>query len=224
MPAAYLFDMDGLLLDTERLAIACFVDVLSDMGLPPAETEPFGLTLIGTAAPDARALLTGFLPAHISVDRLEERWTEAFDLALADGVPVKPGVADLLSDLSGQGAQMAVVTSTAGDRARHHLERADLLRHVAFVIGGDEVATPKPDPTPYLSAAARLGVDPTRAAAFEDSDRGIAAAVAAGCHAVQVPDLRPAGKPLPDLGQMVAATLPEAVGLAQLSAQRGRSS
>ncbi|MCG7492665.1 HAD family phosphatase [Thalassobius sp. Cn5-15] len=222
MPDAYLFDMDGLLLDTERLGMACFVDVMTTLGVAAHVSEPFGLTMIGTAAPEGRRLLAGFLPADITVAEVEDRWTAAFDLATQAGVPVKPGVADLLSDLAGQGARMAVVTSTSGDRARHHLERADLLRHMDFVIGGYEVPTPKPDPAPYLMAADRLAVDPTRAAAFEDSDRGIAAAVAAGCHAVQVPDLRPAGKPLPALGQMVATTLAEAVAQAQASAVRGR--
>jgi beta-phosphoglucomutase-like phosphatase (HAD superfamily) len=132
-------------------------------------------------------------------------------------------VAEVLTDLAGQGARMAVVTSTLGDRARHHLEVAGLLGHVEFVLGGDEVRATKPDPAPYLQAAERLGVNPNHSAAFEDSDRGIAAAVAAGCHAVQIPDLRPVDKPLPDLGQMVARTLAEAVSMAQHSvANKGR--
>lgn len=220
LPAAYLFDMDGLLLDTERLGLTCFVEVLADMGVAAERSQPFGLTLIGTAAPDARALLAEFLPPHLTVAEVETRWRAEFDALLADGIPVKPGVADLLADLAGQGALMAVVTSTSGDRARHHLEQAGLLQHMRFVIGGDEVAAPKPDPTPYLLAAERLGVDPRAAAAFEDSDRGIAAAVASGCRAVQVPDLRPVDVPLPDLGQMVAATLAEALQMVRA----GRSS
>jgi HAD superfamily hydrolase (TIGR01509 family) len=222
MLEAYLFDMDGLLLDTERLAMRCFVEALEQFDMPRDISEPFGLTLIGTAAETTRAMLAEFLPPDISVQAVEDLWTEAFDAAIADGVPVKPGVAALLADLAGQGAKMAVVTSTTGERARHHLKQAGLLRHMAFVLGGDEVSATKPDPTPYLIAAEQLGVDPRNAAAFEDSDRGIEAAVAAGCHAVQVPDLRPSGAPLPDLGQMIVTTLAEAVDMVQASVASGR--
>lgn len=220
MPEAYLFDMDGLLLDSERVAMSSFLDTVVPKGVALAQAEPFFLTLVGTSAATTNAMLLEFLPAVLKPGEIIEEWRANFDAAVAADLPVKQGVADVLADLAGQGARMAVVTSTMGDRARHHLEVAGLRRHVEFVLGGDEVRATKPNPAPYLQAAERLGVDPRRCAAFEDSDRGIAAAVAAGCHAVQVPDLRPRGKPLPELGQMVAGTLAEAVQLAQRSATK----
>lgn len=220
MPEAYLFDMDGLLLDSERVAMSSFLDTVVPKGVALAQAESFFLTLVGTSAATTNAMLLEFLPAALKPGEIIEEWRANFDAAVAADLPVKQGVADVLADLAGQGARMAVVTSTMGDRARHHLEVAGLRRHVEFVLGGDEVRATKPDPAPYLQAAERLGVDPRRCAAFEDSDRGIAAAVAAGCHAVQVPDLRPLGKPLPDLGQMVAGTLAEAVQMAQRSATK----
>lgn len=217
MPEAYLFDMDGLLLDSERVAMSSFLDTVVPKGIALVEAEPFFLTLVGTSAATTNAMLLEFLPAALKPAEIIEEWRAKFDASIAAHLPVKHGVAEVLAGLAGQGARMAVVTSTRGDRARHHLEVADLLGHVEFVLGGDEVRATKPDPAPYLQAAERLGVDPRRCAAFEDSDRGIAAAVVAGCHAVQVPDLRPHGKPLPDLGQMVAGTLAEAVQMAQTS-------
>lgn len=217
MPEAYLFDMDGLLLDSERVAMSSFLDTVVPKGIALAQAEPFFLTLVGTSAATTNAMLLEFLPTALKPAEIIEEWRANFYAAIAAHLPVKDGVAEVLAGLAGQGARMAVVTSTMGDRARHHLEVAGLLGHVEFVLGGDEVRATKPDPAPYLQAAERLGVDPRRCAAFEDSDRGIAAAVAAGCHAVQVPDLRPFGKPLPDLGQMVAGTLAEAVQMAQSS-------
>jgi HAD superfamily hydrolase (TIGR01509 family) len=108
---------------------------------------------------------------------------------------------------------MAVVTSTGRARARRHLDEAGLLHHFHDVVGGDEVPANKPDPAPYLEAARRLKVDPSRAAAFEDSDQGTAAAIAAGCVTVQIPDLRPPGRPMPRIGQHVAGDLRAAFDL-----------
>ena len=105
---------------------------------------------------------------------------------------------------------MAVVTSTNRAPALAHLEHAGLLDYFELVVGGDEVSANKPDPAPYLQAAAALGVDPTQCAAFEDSDLGTQAAVSAGCLTTQIPDLRPP-VPLPALGQKVAANLVEAM-------------
>lgn len=223
LPEAYLFDMDGLLLDSERLAMSSFLDTVVSKGVALSRAEPFFLTLVGTSAATTNAMLLEFLPKALKPADVIEEWRANFDAAVSADLPVKEGVAEVLTDLAGQGARMAVVTSTLGDRARHHLEVAGLLGHVEFVLGGDEVRATKPDPAPYLQAAERLGVNPNHSAAFEDSDRGIAAAVAAGCHAVQIPDLRPVDKPLPDLGQMVARTLAEAVSMAQHSvANKGR--
>lgn len=210
-PAAYLFDMDGLLLDTERMARDCFVQVAVGHGIPRHKAEPFFLTLIGTSVADGVAMTRDFLPAHIPADVVEDQWNSLYEARIAQSVPLRPTVADTLRDLTGQGARMAVVTSTSGDRARRKLYTAGIMHHFEFVLGGDEVRANKPDPAPYLEAAARLGLPASACAAFEDSDRGIASAVAAGCQAVQIPDLRPVSVQLPDLGQIVSTTLDAAL-------------
>ena len=106
---------------------------------------------------------------------------------------------------------MAVVTSSHRVNALHHLEIAGLAHHFELVVAGDEVPANKPDPAPYLQAAAALGIDPRACAAFEDSDPGIASATRAGCIAFQIPDMRPKNVPLPMLGQRTATNLAEAV-------------
>jgi beta-phosphoglucomutase-like phosphatase (HAD superfamily) len=86
---------------------------------------------------------------------------------------------------------LALATSSRGEPAREKLEGADLLRHFRTVVTFDDVAAPKPAPDAYLLAAERLGVDPRRCLAFEDSETGARAAHAAGMTVVQVPDLHP---------------------------------
>ena len=210
-PAALLFDMDGLLLDSERIARDAFLEVSEGMGPDRADREAFFLTLVGSSTRVTRERVAEYLPGadHAA---LEVRWDAAHDRLLARGVPLRPGVADSLDALRGQGVRMAVVTSTHRYRALERLETAEILHHFELVTGGDEVPAPKPDPAPYVQTAAALGLHPRECAAFEDSDRGIAAAMAAGCRGVQIPDRRPDG-PRPALGQAVATALPAARAL-----------
>lgn len=203
---ALLFDMDGLLLDTERVALASFLDATGPLGVPQEQAEQFFLTLVGTSSAVTHARVAEFLPDH-HPDDVRAHWSSAMSARLEQGVPVKPTVTDALDQFHGGGYRMAVVTSTHGERARQHLRDAGLIGYFEHVTGGDEVSANKPDPAPYLETAAALGVDPAQCAAFEDSDRGLTAAHRAGCRAVQIPDLRPQGLALPDLGQLVAADL-----------------
>lgn len=209
----YLFDMDGLLLDTERVALTAFQTMLARVGAQAPDSEAFFLSLIGGSAARNQDRVIGYLPDHVDHAQFGAGWMTEMDAIMARDVPLRPYVREVLDALSEQGARMAVVTSTGGERARSKLAHAGILEHFAHVIGGDEVSENKPHPAPYLMGAEKLGVAATRCAAFEDSDTGIAAAVAAGCHAVQVPDLRDPNVDLPELGQHVAEDLRAAVEL-----------
>lgn len=210
-PAAFLFDMDGLLLDSERIAQASFVEVSTAHGLDAEQAAAHFLTMVGTSQAVSDAMVVDHVRDHVAPEVFSKDWSAAFQDRAAHGIPLKPHVGDVLQRLDQSGARMAVVTSTSGGHARQNLERAGILHHFERVTGGDEVSRNKPHPAPYLETAEALRVDPASCAAFEDSDRGIAAAVAAGCRAVQVPDLRPPHVPLPALGQIIADTLEQAV-------------
>ncbi|WP_299774668.1 HAD family phosphatase [uncultured Tateyamaria sp.] len=207
MPDAFLFDMDGLILDSERVYGAVARDILVPHGFAAHAIDAHFLTLVGVSGDAARHRLALFLGPDFDLNGFNVAWHAEVSRRVAETVPLRPTVRDSLERLAGQGARMAVVTSTNGDTARKHLDKAGLLRHFEAVVGGNEVPARKPDPAPYLQAATALAVDPTRCAAFEDSDSGITAAVRAGCIAVQVPDLRPVDTPLPSLGQRVAPDL-----------------
>jgi len=212
-PAAYLFDMDGLLLDTERCYLEVGLPLLTALGHSAADMRAFFLNLVGSSEKVTHARLVDLIGDEAEAQRFQAQWRAQLGVRLSTHVPLRPTVADTLADLHAAGARMAVVTSTYGEAARHHLHVAGLIDYFEVVIGGDEVTANKPDPAPYLQAAAAMGVAAAHCAAFEDSDRGITSAVRAGCRAVQIPDLRPADTPLPDLGQHVATDLRCAVAL-----------
>ena len=202
--------MDGLLLDTERLFMEALVTVSRPLGMEENRVRAFFLTLVGTSVQKTTDSLAAFLPDGVDVTAFDRTWRAANAAQRQGPVPLRPHVGQVIPTLAAAGQRMAVVTSTKRAPALEHLRSAGLLDHFDIVVGGDEVAANKPDPAPYLQAARMLGVDPTRCAAFEDSDLGTQAAVAAGCVTTQIPDLRP-DVPLPRLGQRVAPDLREAL-------------
>lgn len=209
-PAAFLFDMDGLLLDTERMFMRAFVVLAADLGIASDAAEAFFATLVGSSSAHTTERLAAFLPEGTDLAAFDHAWRALHAENIRGGVPVKPYALDLLTAIKATGIPMAVVTSTHADAAHHHLREAGLLPFFQTVCAGDEVVANKPDPAPYLQAAQRLGVAARECIAFEDSDMGTTAAIGAGCRTFQVPDLRPADHPLPRLGQRVVTDLGEA--------------
>ncbi len=207
MSKAFLFDMDGLLLDTERVYRDAFFDVTSLLGCAKASDRVFFDGLVGSSSAYTEVALRAYLPESVGLGPFMSEWYAACDRRLAGGVPVKPTVRGVLQNLHDQGAVMAVVTSSASAHAHDHLDRAGLLAFFHCVTGGDAVSANKPDPAPYVETAQKVGFAPSDCFAFEDSDRGITAAVRAGCTSFQIPDLRPPAQPLPALGQYVAKDL-----------------
>lgn len=203
--AAVVFDMDGLLLDTERLSRAAYVETCRAFRLDVDE-ELF-LSLVGLNHAAGSARLAEGLAGIADAGLFDRHWQQAFADLLSAGIPVKPGADDLLEGLAGAGIPFAIATSTRTETALRHLAAAGIGRHFDIVVGGDQVPRGKPAPDIYLEAAARLGARPERCAAFEDSENGVRAAMAAGMTTVQIPDLK---HPTPDflrLGHLVAPDL-----------------
>lgn len=207
LPSAFLFDMDGLLLDTERMFLDAFVDLTSQIGIDVSRADQFFRTLVGTSSHVTSQRLADFLSPHADPAAFEDKWREAHRRNVEAAIPVKAHVFELLEAIRTTNVPMAVVTSTNAEPARHHLEQTGLLPFFKTVCAGDEVSENKPHPMPYLTAAKRLQVDVVHCIAFEDSDLGTTAATRAGCRTFQVPDLRPLGQPLPQLGQTVVSSL-----------------
>ena len=200
---AVIFDMDGLLLDTEQVYFDGYRNARAAMGLPPHD-DGF-LELIGLPEPAGRPLLT----AHMgkATDQFIAQWDHEIHQALQADIPAKPGVQEVATCLRARRIPYAIATSTRTAKAHDHLARAKLGDLFPIIIGGDQVQNGKPAPDIYLKAAAPLGVPPNQCAACEDSENGVRAAVAAGMITIQIPDIKPPSPDLLTLGHHVADTL-----------------
>ena len=185
---AVLFDMDGLLVDSEPLWFVIEREVAGRLGAPWGEA-------------DQEALIGGSLQRTVSylLAKAEEPVTAGREdvgdwlvagmarLVLARGLPLQPGAARLLADLEAAGVPCALVTASS----RVIMDAVLKVTGLSFgvTVCGEDVLRGKPDPEPYLRAAALLGVPPTGCVVLEDSPTGIAAARAAGCPVIAVPSV-----------------------------------
>jgi HAD superfamily hydrolase (TIGR01509 family) len=183
---AVLLDMDGTLVDTESLWIEAVLGVAAELGADPLDqAQVIGGTVAGIVAVVGAA--TG---GRYTAADLDRRIDQAVKRKIAEvGVRLRPGARRLLDDLIAAGMPCALVTSSGRADTEIIL---DVLGRAAFAhtVTADDVPRHKPDPLPYASAAALLGVDPARCVAIEDSLAGLAAAEGAGCTTVAVPHLQ----------------------------------
>ncbi len=186
--AALIFDMDGVLLDSERIAYAIGRDVSRDMGLP--WRHEVAIKMIGLSSREHERLLKGAYGEDFPVDAHHEEFGRRYEAVIASGeIPLKPGVAELLDRLDALGLRRVVATSTRRSRALPKLDAAGLLARLDGVVGGDEVSRGKPAPDIFLAAAALLGRAADECTVIEDSNAGVRGALAAGMQVLMVPDM-----------------------------------
>jgi HAD superfamily hydrolase (TIGR01509 family) len=220
LPAAVIFDMDGLMLDTEPISHRAWWRAAGSLGV--AIDDALLARMIGRNYRDCERLIRESLGPDAPVEAMMREWHRCYDEALADGIPVKPGLPDLLDWLERQAVPRAVATSTRRQRALAKLSATRMVERFDAIVAGDEVPNGKPAPDIFLCAAARLAVTPQRCLVLEDSEPGVRAAIAAGMTPVLVPDLLPPSASLLAAGVRVAASLHEVH--AWLAGGGGRSS
>lgn len=207
-PAGVVFDMDGLLLDSERLAREAFQEACQSMGVC-VDSGVYG-RCIGTTREATAVILTEALASEDDYRELDRRWETLYQVRVGGSpVPVKAGAHELLNALAGYRIPCALATSTARPLATGKLERAGLISYFSCLICGDETVRGKPHPDPYLAAVAALGTPATSSWALEDSENGVRAAHAAGLRVFQIPDLVTPSEALLGLGHRVAVDLLE---------------
>ena len=184
MGAAVVFDMDGVLLDSEPVHYAVLRDLLAPLGIAWSDADhgrTLGLTVAATWS-----YLGPRLPAGAPLDDITARYDEAILARLRAGVPPIPGARELVRSLAGAGVPLAVASSSPRRWVDAGLEGSGVGEHFASSVAGDEVAAGKPDPEIYLRAAGGLGVAPGRCIALDDAPAGVASARAAGMRVVLV--------------------------------------
>ncbi len=207
-PDAVVFDMDGLLLDTERIALRAFKAACSEVGV--VVDEAVYRRCIGTNPAATERILREGLGPEFPLARVHALWDEKYAAAaLGEPVPLKPGATELLVWLAGRGTAMAVATSTVHRLAKAKLAKAGMLEHFEFVVAGDQVSHGKPDPEIYATATRRLGFNADRCLALEDSDNGVRSAHGAGLRVIQVPDMVPPSDEVRSFGHPIMASLSE---------------
>ncbi len=189
MIKAVLFDMDGTILDTERIHKICWEQAMADMKISYTPTTFYDL--IGLNDPSTRNYFKknyGFTDSQY-----EKMSTAAYDhsreFTEEKGIPVKAGFFELADYLVKNGIKTAVVTSSICSEAAHNFKRANITTPFDVIIGGDSVNNGKPDPEPYAKAAKALGISPEDCLAVEDSANGLKSTYAAGIKCIYIKDI-----------------------------------
>lgn len=204
-PAAVVFDMDGLLFDTEALYLEAFLRASRDGG--HGLTAAVAHSTIGSTWPSIQAMLRRDGGANFPVEAFLASWHRHYAVVTAGGVPLKPGVLALLDTLDALGLPRAIATSSRHETACLHLTNHALTDRFHAVVAQGDYAAGKPAPDPFLAAAERLGVAPSLCLALEDSHHGVRSAAAAGMMTVMVPDLLEATAEIAALCAFVASDL-----------------
>ncbi len=209
LPSAVVFDVDGVLFDTEIRIRRAWEKFSAEMGWP--QVAEHYLEYVGQNRNDIAArFLKEYGPGFDGMGFLI-RCTDYCRQQLEDeGIPLKPGIMDILDYLKEKGVPMALATSTSADRTARRMELTGLGPYFQAIVTGDMVSHSKPDPEIYARACLELGVDPADTIAVEDAPNGIRSAHGAGMQVIMIPDLVPY---TPELDPMLLTHLPSLTAL-----------
>lgn len=185
---AAIFDMDGTLLDTERIYQKYWNLAAKELGYKLTEEEMLGFRSLGHSfAVKLAEKLTGSPDAY---DEIRNRRKELMDPIMREiELPVKPTAREALELLKENGVKLGVATATRLDRTIEYLERAGLRDFFDKLISARSVINGKPAPDVYLYACREMSADPKDTFAIEDAPNGVKAGFAAGCRVIMIPDM-----------------------------------
>ena len=204
-----IFDMDGLMLDTQRMATNAWKRATKILGF--ILTEELTLRLIGRNILDSNAILTIELGNEFPVQDCRNLAMEIFSEDISkNGISVKPGLWSLLDYLEEESINIAVATSTPRELTIQRLELTKLIYRFQIIVTGDEVHNGKPSPDIFLETSVLLDTYPTNCVVLEDSFAGIRAAYNAKMIPIMVPDLLEPTDEIKCLAHAVVPSLNEA--------------
>lgn len=203
---AVVFDMDGVIFDSERAVMQCWKEVASRHNIPDIEKAVLACT--GTTMVRTREIMLNLYGADFPYDEYARESSAIFHSRYDGGrLPMKPGVKELLSFLKEHGKKIALASSTRQQVVTDELRDAGIIGYFDRIICGDMVSRSKPAPDIFLKACEELNVSPSDSYAIEDSYNGIRAAHAGGLHPIMVPDLLPADEEMQSLAEIVLPNL-----------------
>ena len=203
---AIIFDMDGVIFDSERAVMECWIELAKKYGIKNIE-EPYFACTGTTKARTKEIMLEAYgsdFPYDIYAKEASDMYHNTYD---GGRLPMKCGVIELLSLIRKNKKKIALASSTRWQTVVNQLTDAGILDYFDEIITGDMVTKSKPEPDIFLLASEKLGVAPEHAYAIEDSYNGIRAAHRANLKPIMVPDLLPADKEMEELSEAVLESL-----------------
>lgn len=210
MYSAVIFDLDGLILDTETIAHASWKRAMADYDyvLEDEDYQKF----IGLTVPDIKVVLRNVFGADFPLPEIFELTYQYYDEHINErGIPVKPGVSEMLVFLDKVKLPRAVATSSDTNFAMRKLTISNLVGRFDALVCGDDVKNGKPAPDIFLEAANKLGVSAKECLVFEDSDNGVRAAHSAGMATIIIPDLKQPSQQIAEMAHRVFPSFYEVI-------------
>lgn len=207
LPGA-IFDMDGLLLDTEKLYEQAWKNAAKAFG--QEHSREFHRAVCGTNGQQMLQVIAKYYP-QVDNEQFMEYCLNNFQEMIEEDVPEKPGMRRILNYFKYNGVKMAVASSSAPEVIASNLERLGVLKYFTAIVSGHQVAKGKPEPDIFQLAAEKLGLSPQQCYVFEDSGNGVRAGAAAQCKTIMIPDLIPPTEELCCLSDKVYNSLGEFV-------------
>ena len=215
--SAVLLDMDGTLLDTEKVYFNSLVAALNMRGYAD-DAVALCHAMVGLPGPACEAMLLDRYGNDFPLAEINRAFLANRDRFMAAGLPLKSGTLELLDGLAAAECPMAIVTSSSRRSAERNLSLAGIRARFDTILTLDDVTRGKPSPDLYLLAAARLGLAPQACIAVEDSNHGVAASHAAGAITIMVPDMAP---PTDETRAKCAAIVPDLGAVLAMLRERG---
>ncbi len=203
---AVVFDKDGVIFDSERCGLICWLEVAEKYGI--RDIEQTFLSCTGTNVEKNKQILRDAYGESFPYDRFLEEVFGLFDEKYDDGrLPMKPGVFEILDYLHETGKKIALASSAGKISVEKELKNAGIYDYFDQIISGDMVKRSKPEPDIFLLACERIDVRPERAYAIEDSYNGIRAAYRGKLRPIMVPDLLPADAEMKQMTEAIIENL-----------------
>ena len=211
-PDAMLFDLDGLLINTEVFSKRAFEEAAAEYKL--GDQIEFFLSLVGTNEDNHNNRVEEEFGSRIDAKAFRRYWNERFHHFIStEKVDLLPGVIEVLDYAKEAGIKCAVATSSTSGAGEKKIIDAGIRDYFLTITCGDQVAISKPHPEIYQKAGASIGADMSRSYGLEDSANGVKAAHAAGLNVIQIPNLVPPSEELLQLGHTVYDSMHDVLNL-----------